>query len=95
MDEEFSNYAECCKTKNPSPDMTIKNRQTLPEIGMRIVNILEKSFRIQRASAEALGKTLDEPACPDMICLNDCLNYILTLTESNCEIAKIIHDSLI
>ena len=87
---------DCCESKAKAPDLCVSNeRSTLPEIGMMIVEALEKSLAIQSDTASALGRRIELTEHPSINSLLDCMDLILVLANKNCEAAKLIRDQLI
>ncbi len=85
-------YSEDCA--KPLPNQC-DPKMTLPDVGMAIVNSLEKLLAIQTDTGRALGKPIEDVQYPNMNCLSDCMNLILVLADKNCEAARTIHDSLV
>lgn len=87
---------DCCESKAKAADLIAsKERTPLPEIGMMIVNALEKSLAIKSDIANALGRRIEITEHPSINSLLDCMNLILVLANKNCEAAKLISDVLI
>ena len=82
---------DCVGTKNPGPE----NRMSLPELGTKIFRVLEKTLSVQSNTGSVLDRNIDERSTPNIKNLAECLIYILSLAEANCEASEIIHDAIV
>ena len=95
MGEEFSNYAECCKSSAKQNNPVDKERMSLPELSIKALKLLEKTLAIQTDTAAALNHHLEAVPTPsDMNNLYSLLDYIWTLAEANFDAASIIHNTI-